>query len=325
MDRRAVFLDRDGIVNELCYMAEHGRVETPLNPGQMRLVAGASRGILRLQRAGFRIILVSNQPGVAKRQFTEGMFERIRQRMRVLLAREGVRLDGEYYCLHHPAARRRDYRKRCGCRKPHPGLIMQAAKDRGIDLRVSYMVGDGLVDVEAGRRAGCRTILVGHLSSLLTRIMQRKSLFPTYVAETFGEAIDYIVASSRRDGRRLQPATLNSAQALPFGRRLWHQFEEGGKRGRFAPAGEHERCRRLGRGTSPPDQKRRYLAAVLQRYDSAQDGLTQEYRWGWRCACEEQPSLECGPELEDCLARFGCVLLQESRTGRQHRTKRRGK
>ncbi|MBI4596886.1 MAG: HAD family hydrolase [Candidatus Omnitrophica bacterium] len=194
---KTVFLDRDGVVNHLIYVPEHGRVETPLRPQQFRLMAGVAKGIKTLQAAGFQVVLVSNQPGIAKGQLTLRMFARIRAKAQRLLAREGVRLDGEYYCLHHPQAARKPYRKRCACRKPQPGLILQAARERASEVRSSFMVGDGLVDVEAGQRAGCHTILVGHTSSLLTRVMKRKQLFPTYLAENFDEAVDYILDPTR--------------------------------------------------------------------------------------------------------------------------------
>ena len=190
---QAVFLDRDGIINELLYVAEQGRVETPLTPQQVRLIPGVAEGIRTLQRAGLRVIVVSNQPGIAKGQFTRPTFERIQQRARRLLGREGVRLDGEYYCLHHPHARIKAYRKACDCRKPKPGLILKAIQERRLERASSFMVGDGLVDVEAGWRAGCQTILVGHVSSLLTQVMKRKQLVPTYLAETFGEAVEWIL------------------------------------------------------------------------------------------------------------------------------------
>ena len=191
--RKAVFVDRDGVINELIYVAEEGRIETPMTPRQFRLIPGVGRGISALQQAGFRVIIVSNQPGIAKGQFDQRTFARIRQRGARLLRSDGVRLDGEYYCLHHPSAIRRIYRERCQCRKPKPGLILQAAKEHGVDVRASFMVGDGLVDVEAGKRVGCRTILVGHVSSLLRRVMREKRLYPTYLAEHFSEAVQWIL------------------------------------------------------------------------------------------------------------------------------------
>lgn len=207
MTLRAVFLDRDGVVNQLLYVAEHGRVDTPLTSKHVRLIPGVAGGIKALQASGFRVILVSNQPGIAKGQFTPQVFEQICEAGRRLLQREGVRLDGEYYCLHHPHAARTAYRKVCTCRKPRPGLILKAARDARVNVGSSFMVGDGLTDVEAGRRAGCQTVLVGHISSLLTRIMERKQLYPTWIAEDFCEAVRWILEQGERermshDGRR---------------------------------------------------------------------------------------------------------------------------
>ena len=209
--KKAVFMDRDGVVNELRYVSEHGRVETPLTPGQFRLISGVARGIKALQASGFSVVIVSNQPGIAKGQFTPRMFDRIRQRMQRLLEEEGARVDGEYYCLHHPQALTRAYRASCDCRKPHPGLILQAAREGAFDLGASFMVGDGLVDVEAGSRAGCETILISHLSSLLTEAMTRKRIAPTYLAETFEEAVECVLERdrSRRNGTR--PAAVTPA------------------------------------------------------------------------------------------------------------------
>lgn len=195
--RKAVFLDRDGVLNELIYFAEEGRIDTPLTPRQFRLMPGVVDGIKTLQASGYRVIIISNQPGIAKRQFTPQMFGRIREKTKRLLQKEGIRLDGEYYCLHHPYARRKQYRQACDCRKPRPGLILRAAQEGAIDIKSSFMVGDGFADIEAGMRAGCKTILVGHLSSLLTRMMGKKHLYPTYLAENFEEAAQWIVGAGK--------------------------------------------------------------------------------------------------------------------------------
>jgi D-glycero-D-manno-heptose 1,7-bisphosphate phosphatase len=198
---KAVFLDRDGVVNELIYFAEHGRIDTPLNPRQFRLISGVAAGIKTLQQYGFRVVIVSNQPGIAKGQLTPTMFERLVKRMRRLLKKEGVEMDAEYYCLHHPSAIKVEYQKTCSCRKPNPGLIVQAVREGGLDIKASFMVGDGLTDIEAGRRAGCRTVLIGHLSSLLVRVMKRKKVYPDYLAETFQEAVDWIVKQGDQEVR----------------------------------------------------------------------------------------------------------------------------
>ena len=186
-------MDRDGVVNQLLYFAEQGRIDTPLNPQQFQLIPGVGQGIKILSSAGFQIVIVSNQPGIAKGQLSRGTFESIRQETRHQLEAEGALLDGEYYCLHHPQAVVSEYRKICDCRKPKPGLILQAAGERSLDIESSFMVGDGLTDVEAGNKAGCHTILVAHLSSLLTETMERKQIHPTYLAEDFSEAVRLIL------------------------------------------------------------------------------------------------------------------------------------
>ena len=104
--------------------------------------------------------MVSNQPGVAHGFFSTEALDQVETTLRALLADEGIRLDGFYYCPHHPDGRLVGYARVCECRKPSPGLLVQAASDYGVDLQTSWMVGDILHDVEAGRRAGCRTILI---------------------------------------------------------------------------------------------------------------------------------------------------------------------
>ena len=210
--QRAVFIDRDGVMNELLYVAEHGRIDTPLTPQQFRLIPGVARRIKRLQARGFRVILISNQPGIAKGQLTVRGFDRIRQKAHQLLEREGVRLDGEYYCFHHPYAARRAYRKACDCRKPKPGLLLKAAREGALCLASSFMVGDGFVDVEAGRKAGCRTVLISHLSSLLSQVMTRKRLYPTYLAENFDEAVQWILEEGAH-GMRARHGRTNGHRA----------------------------------------------------------------------------------------------------------------
>lgn len=210
--QKAVLLDRDGVINELLYFAEHGRVDTPLRPQQLRLIPGVAQGIKTLQNYGFKVVIVSNQPGLAKGQFSQRTFDRLLKRTQRLLARRGVTIDGEYYCLHHPNAVRKQYRKACKCRKPQPGLLLQAASDGCFDMNSSFMVGDGLVDIEAGKKAGCGTVLIGHLSSLLTKVMERKQMFPDYLAETFGEAVQWII---EQDGQSRRRAFVSVRKVVP--------------------------------------------------------------------------------------------------------------
>jgi len=156
MTRRAVFLDKDGtLIDDVPYNVD---------PDRIRLAVGASEGLPHLQAAGFRLIVISNQSGVARGLFAEAALEAVRERLTQLLADIGVELDGFYYCPHHPDGVVPEYAVACHCRKPQPGGILAAAQTHGIALEESWFVGDILDDVEAGRRAGCRTLLLdnGH-------------------------------------------------------------------------------------------------------------------------------------------------------------------
>jgi D-glycero-D-manno-heptose 1,7-bisphosphate phosphatase len=151
---RAVFLDRDGVLNELVYYPEHGIIDSPFTPKQITLLPGVAQAINSFHDMGFKVVLVSNQPGIAKGHFSEEIFNQVRKKMKEELAKEGAFLDGEYYCFHHPEAKIERFRVECECRKPKPGLLLQAAKEMGVDLVGSWMIGDGLTDIQAGKKAG---------------------------------------------------------------------------------------------------------------------------------------------------------------------------
>lgn len=190
--RRAVFLDRDGTINELVYNPEHGIVDSPSNPGEFELVKGIGPPLKKLKAMDFRLVVVSNQPGVAKRHFSLRTFREMSRKMERELSRLGITLDGEYYCFHHPLARVAKYRAKCDCRKPEPGLILRGAKDFKVSLRDSYVIGDGLVDVLAGEKAGCTTILVSSVNSLLVNQMNLMQAVPDFVARDLREAAGII-------------------------------------------------------------------------------------------------------------------------------------
>jgi D-glycero-D-manno-heptose 1,7-bisphosphate phosphatase len=182
-------MDRDGIINELLYDPEHGIVDSPFTPGQFTLTAFAVAAVNRCHDLGFKVILISNQPGMAKGHFDEATFDSISRRMRELLRKGNAYLDGEYYCFHHPAATREEYRKDCECRKPKPGLIFKAARDYDLSLTDSFFVGDGIVDVKAGRAAGCMTILVASTNDFLLRLLKEQNTEPTYLVRTLEDAV----------------------------------------------------------------------------------------------------------------------------------------
>jgi histidinol-phosphate phosphatase family protein len=156
MSDPAVFLDKDGTLVE----------DVPFNvdPQKIVLGPGAARGLAALHAAGYRLVVVSNQSGVARGYFAEEALGGVRRRLGELLGACGVPLAGFYYCPHHPGGAVPAYAVACGCRKPAPGLVLRAAAELGLDLARSWLVGDILDDVEAGRRAGCRTVLIdnGH-------------------------------------------------------------------------------------------------------------------------------------------------------------------
>lgn len=192
---KAVFLDRDGVINPLVYHEDHGVVDSPFTAEQFSLLPGVAQAIKRLQEMGYRVVLASNQPAVAKGHLTERNFQRIKDKMRDELARQGVSIDSERYCPHHPDAIISSLRMDCECRKPKPGLLLEAAREMGIDLARSWMVGDGLTDVQAGRRAGCRTVLVGRMKCELCHLMEDMDARPDAVAANLPDAVAFIAAN----------------------------------------------------------------------------------------------------------------------------------
>ena len=152
MTARALFLDRDGTL-------VHAR-HYPSRPEELVLYDGIGPDLRALQAAGFRLVVITNQSGIARGYFSEGDLGLMHDHLAVELARFGVRLDGVYFCPHHPDGVIPELALRCECRKPQPGMLVQAAADLDLDLERSWFVGDILDDVEAGNRAGCRTILV---------------------------------------------------------------------------------------------------------------------------------------------------------------------
>ena len=152
MSCAAVFLDRDGTINM--------EVDHLTDPAYLQLLPGSARAIKMLNDAGIPVIVISNQAGIARGLFTEETLGIINDRLVSMLEVEGAKIDGMYYCPHHPEFGNDVYKKVCQCRKPSPGMLLNAADDLDIELTRSYMVGDTKNDILAGKAAGCRTILV---------------------------------------------------------------------------------------------------------------------------------------------------------------------
>ncbi len=190
---KAVFLDRDGVINELIYYPEHGIVDSPFTPEQFKLFPWAGRSIKKLSKEGYKVIIVSNQPGIAKGYLSRDGFERIREKMITELEAQGAFLNGEYYCFHHPEAKVKGLKAKCKCRKPEPGLLLKATEELDINLSLSWMIGDGLTDITAGKGVGCRTILLGRMKCELCFLMDELHARPDFVAKTLIEAVKLIV------------------------------------------------------------------------------------------------------------------------------------
>lgn len=150
--RPAVFFDKDGtLVENVPYNVDCDRI---------RLVDGAGEAVRMLHGAGYVLVIVTNQSGIALGYFDTEDLLPVRRRIVELLAAEGVPLAGFYFCPHRENAVVADYARACDCRKPLPGMMLHAARDLNLDLRQSWIVGDILDDIEAGHRAGCRAVLL---------------------------------------------------------------------------------------------------------------------------------------------------------------------
>jgi histidinol-phosphate phosphatase family protein len=175
LHRRAVFLDRDGTLIE--------DVGYPRDPDQVRLLPGCEAALAALQQNGFLLVLVSNQSAIGRGWVDRGDVERVHGRLVSLLAEHGVRLDAAYYCPHTPE-------EGCTCRKPAPGMLLQAARELEVDLRASFLIGDKPGDIEAGHRAGCRTIL---LTADPKPHPVTSRVRPDYIATNWQEVLRYIL------------------------------------------------------------------------------------------------------------------------------------
>ena len=154
-----------------------------------------NEAIKNLQKEGYLVIIVSNQPGCAKDHFDKDTFNEMTEKVRSLLE---IKVDAEYYCLHHPEGTVPEYTKICDCRKPKPGMIFKAAKDHNIELSKSWMIGDGITDIQAGSAAGCKTILIGRMKCDLCKLMDDVGVKPDFIAPNLLKA-SLIIQQQGRD------------------------------------------------------------------------------------------------------------------------------
>lgn len=194
--KKAIFIDRDGTLNEMVYDDTHGLMDSPRRAEQVRLVPGAGRFLKAVREIGYLIIVVTNQPGIAKGTLSEADLDAVNRRLADLLAAEGGRWDELRYSPWHPQGGpggRAEFIGPSDTRKPAPGMLLEAAQEHGIDLSASWMVGDGIVDVQAGRAAGCRTILLATVKlEQVERFVSMEQAEPDHVARNLDEALDII-------------------------------------------------------------------------------------------------------------------------------------
>ena len=188
MKNKAIFLDRDGVINEIVYHKDMGIVDSPFTVEQFKLLPDVGKAIKKFHDLGFKVILVSNQPGIAKDHHNLDTLEKIKTKMRNELAKKGAKLDAEYYCLHHPEAKIEKYKEICNCRKPKPGMMLKAAKDHDIDISKSWMIGDGINDIQAGKAAGLKTIFIGRLKCDICKFLDEEDAKPDFISPNLYKA-----------------------------------------------------------------------------------------------------------------------------------------
>jgi histidinol-phosphate phosphatase family protein len=187
-----VFLDRDGVLNELVPDPRSGFPESPLDPADVALLPGVVDAVGRLRNAGYLIIGISNQPAAAKGVVPLNRLEAVQRCVLDLFAREGIAFDSFRICFHHPDGSVAGLRIRCSCRKPAPGMLLDAASELHIDLVESWMIGDTDTDIQAGEGAGARTILIEHDGS---RHKRHGLVRPDATANNLRGAVDVILDS----------------------------------------------------------------------------------------------------------------------------------
>lgn len=186
----AVLLDRDGVLIEDVHLLSQ--------PGDIRIPAGVPQALQQLKEEGFLLIVISNQTVVARGLLSEEGVRGLQAQVECRLTEEGAPpLDGFYFCPHHPNATLPSYRVACECRKPRPGLLLRAAREKDIDLSASFVIGDRLTDIMAGARAGCRTVLVetgAHVAPFIeTSEPIDITISPDYICRNLAEAARWVL------------------------------------------------------------------------------------------------------------------------------------
>ncbi len=184
------------MVNRLVYRPEFGILDSPVHPRELTLLPGVPAAVAALNQAGLAVLIVTNQPGIAKGMLTRVELDELHRVITEQLAAGGGRLDGIYVCPHHPDGVVPPLAIACGCRKPAPGLLLRAAAELDLDLGGSYMIGDGDVDVLAGAAAGVTTFLVANLKPCLVELLDARGAWPDQIVPDLPAATASILVSA---------------------------------------------------------------------------------------------------------------------------------
>jgi D-glycero-D-manno-heptose 1,7-bisphosphate phosphatase len=192
--QKAVFLDRDGTI---CEEADY-----PDSPEKIILFPFAAKAIKKIKEAGYKVIIITNQSGIARGYFTVDKLNEIHTHLRALLDREGAAVDDIYFCPHYPSGSVIEYAFECNCRKPRPGMIIKAEELHRIDLSISYVIGDKLADTRLTEGLPLRSILVktGYGAQEAAKLDGGESFLPDHIAEDLQGAVEWILANESDPG-----------------------------------------------------------------------------------------------------------------------------
>jgi D-glycero-D-manno-heptose 1,7-bisphosphate phosphatase len=188
---KAVFLDRDGVLNKPVFNPDTGEYESPHHPDDLHLFEWTIESLKKINTDGYLMFVVSNQPSYAKGKTSMENIKKIHEKLESELEKHGVFIKEFYYCYHHPHGIVKEYSYECECRKPKPYFLMKAKKDYGIDMKISWMIGDRDTDIFCGQNAGVKTILIEEASSYNNRGKSK----PDFYAENLKDAVNIITGS----------------------------------------------------------------------------------------------------------------------------------
>jgi D-glycero-D-manno-heptose 1,7-bisphosphate phosphatase len=201
MGRRAVFLDRDGVINANVFYADTGETEAPRTAADFQILPGALEAMKRLQDAGYLLFVVSNQPNQAKRKATRADHEAIQSKLTKALDQAGVKVEEFFYCFHHPKGLEPALSGPCDCRKPSPYFLNLAWQSHDLDMAHSWMVGDREADIACGLAAGVQTI----------RIVKRADNNAAYTAADLKQAVQIIDCIDRNRQKKPKKKGIDEA------------------------------------------------------------------------------------------------------------------